>query len=304
LREILSLAWRIRRRAPDAVYALTSERGPRQLLRDRLFFRLAGVGDRYIEPEPFDRRGRSARPLPEKVPEWLRLLRVVDGSRIAADFRLEIPEAAAREAEAELRRLGVPRGLRLVAIGAGSKMPAKIWPGERFAELGARLLDAFPDAGLAVLGGPEDGAKGDALCDGWGPRAFNFAGRLSLYGSAALSARCVGYVGNDGGLMHLAAMAGARCVALFSARDFPGLWRPMGEGHALLRHDLDCAGCMQEICPRANACMEGIAVEEVFLRASQLLRDAALGRASAAAKFVAGPRKPALLRKGRPAAVA
>lgn len=98
-----------------------------------------------------------------------------------------------------------------------------------------------------------------------------------MYESAAVLKRSRGYLGNDTGTMHLAAMVGVPCVALFSARDYPGQWEPYGHGHAVLRHETDCAGCMLEVChERGNECLRLISEEEVFEASRYLLGDRAV----------------------------
>ena len=47
------------------------------------------------------------------------------------------------------------------------------------------------------------------------PGAVDLVGRLALPGAAACLARCAVFVGNDSGLMHLAAAAGAPTLGLF-----------------------------------------------------------------------------------------
>jgi ADP-heptose:LPS heptosyltransferase len=50
--------------------------------------------------------------------------------------------------------------------------------------------------------------------------------------------------------MHLAAAVNIPCVAIFSGRDAPGAWEPWGQSHRVLRHHVDCEGCMlDQDCP-------------------------------------------------------
>src|SRR6185436_8742560 len=159
------------------------------------------------------------------------------------------------------------------AIAPGSKMPAKRWPAERFREAGERLLRERPGLALIVLGGGEDKALGEGLCRDWGPRAHNLAGALSVYESAAALERCRAYLGNDTGAMHLAALVGVPCIALFSARDHPGQWEPPGEGHTVLRHEIECAGCRLEVCTeRGNECLRLIGVDEACAAVRRVLQ--------------------------------
>ena len=260
---MFSLARRIRALGPEMVYDLAPERTKRQAWRDRFFFRrLAGVmdycGGGFLLKPPRDAQGL----LPLIEPEWRRLLRVIGAENGKPDFRLHVPEPEKQRARELLQSQGLSNGMRILAVGPGTKMPAKVWAQDRFLDLGQRLLAAYSDLHLLVVGGKEDADLGEALCTAWGKRSHNLAGRLSIYGSAAALQRCLAYVGNDAGAMHLAGMVGIPCVALFSARDYPGQWEPYGEGHKILRHETDCAGCMRLICPYNNKCLGLISADE------------------------------------------
>jgi heptosyltransferase-2 len=64
--------------------------------------------------------------------------------------------------------------------------------------------------------------------------------------------------------MHLAAMVRIPCVAIFCARDYPGKWEPYGEKHRIIRKDVECAGCMLEVCSYNNRCLQLISVDDIF----------------------------------------
>jgi ADP-heptose:LPS heptosyltransferase len=263
LATMLSLARRIRALGPEMVYDLAPERTGRQARRDRFFFRwLAGVkdyrGGGFLDKPPKNAQGV----LPRIEPEWKRLMRVIGAETESIDFQWRLPDDEAQRAREHIEREGIGAGVRMLAVGPGSKMPAKRWPLDRFRELGRRLLDADADLHFLVVGGKEDAVLGEELTAAWGKRSHNLAGRLSVYGTAAALQRCVAYLGNDAGAMHLAGMAGVPCVALFSARDYPGQWEPYGAGHVILRHETDCAGCMRSICPYDNKCLNLISTDE------------------------------------------
>ncbi len=269
-----SLPLRLRRFAPDIAYVLTPRRTMWQHYRDRIFMKgLVGAREVYdsgIDKEPARRRGAD---LPQMTPEWLRLRNVVPGEHVGkVDVAMAVSMADKDHVEFLLRLAWGRMPSQLLAIGPGSKMPAKVWPQDRFFDLTRRLLEQYPDLHVVVLGGPEDRAVGAHLANALGNRICNLAGTLSVYGSGAalLSSRV--YVGNDTGTMHLAAMVGRPCVALFSARDFPGHWDPYGAAHIILRHDVECAGCMLEVCnEHHNKCMKLISVDEVYGATVQLL---------------------------------
>jgi ADP-heptose:LPS heptosyltransferase len=79
------------------------------------------------------------------------------------------------------------------------------------------------------------------------------------------------YLGNDTGTMHLAVAAGLRCVAVFSARDWPGKWDPYGSGHHVLRVDVSCAGCKLVTCDRQMECLTGIEPSKAIVACEDLL---------------------------------
>ena len=132
--------------------------------------------------------------------------------------RMELGVGAAEQAEVDrwLAALPPSGGRRWIAIAPGSKMPAKIWPSERFAVVVSRLIEQF-DVWPIVVGGTEDRVVGEELLRAWG-RGYVAAGELSLRASAAALSRCRLYLGNDTGAMHLAVAVRVPCIAVFSAR--------------------------------------------------------------------------------------
>lgn len=267
LKNALVHAKRLRALAPEFVYALAPERHGLSLLRDQLFFHMLLAPRRFYGQSLWGEATVSASDEPRSVePEWRRLLHIVDSAADARPVDISIPEAELAAADAVLNAEGLKPGANYLVMGLGSKMPAKIWPLERYIELGLRLREKYPTLKLVAVGGEQEADMGNAFRDAVGTSAFNLAGKLSIYGSAAVLQRSIAYVGNDSGVMHLAGLLGKPCVALFSARDKPGKWVPLGEGHHILRHDLECAGCMLMRCtqPEMNACLNRITVDEVF----------------------------------------
>ena len=186
-------------------------------------------------------------------------------------FHLPIPETARNKAELLINEKGLIEK-KLIALGPGSKMPAKRWPEELYSKLIRQLIDADKQIKIIILGGNEDKELGQRLSSNNKSRIHNLAGSLSIYESAAVLEKCAAYLGNDTGTMHLAAMVGTTCVAIFSARDYPGWWEPYGDGHIVLRENTDCSGCMLEICNKYdNKCLKLIKVKAVFEAVSILL---------------------------------
>lgn len=110
----------------------------------------------------------------------------------------------------------LPANRPVVALAPTANWPPKVWPAERFAQLFAKLRDVMVDPAAVVLAGPGDAERAMAapLLAAL-PEAIDLTGRLSLSEAAAVLRRAALFVGNDSGLMHLAAAAGAPTLGLF-----------------------------------------------------------------------------------------
>lgn len=112
----------------------------------------------------------------------------------------------------------LPDGPWLI-LGPTANWHVKTWPAERFVALAHRLTRAFGPLGkarVAVLGGPGEQERRMAapVLEGWSG-AVDLVGKLSLPEVAAVLARASLFVGNDSGLMHIAAATGVPTLGLF-----------------------------------------------------------------------------------------
>ena len=117
---------------------------------------------------------------------------------------------------------------RYILLMPGSGGPAKNWPAENYLRLAGRLALSTPV--LAVLGPAEAGLESDFAK----LQIISNPGLGALAGLARLSSA---FVGNDSGVSHLAAAAGARGVVIFGPTD-PARWRPLGVVTVLRRMPL------------------------------------------------------------------
>lgn len=138
-------------------------------------------------------------------------------SQLAAVLGLDPPPLpvawTASEDRARAEAL-LPGGRPIVGLGPTANWQPKIWPAERFASLFEKL--PLQDAVPAVFAGPGEAEREMAapLLAAL-PNAVDLVGRLSLPEVAACLARCSLFVGNDSGLMHLAAASGTPTLGLF-----------------------------------------------------------------------------------------
>jgi ADP-heptose:LPS heptosyltransferase len=100
----------------------------------------------------------------------------------------------------------------------GMRMDSKRWPPGNFATLADRLA-ARLNAQVILLGGPGESDIVNAVQSRMTAPAAAFVGELSFAEVALLATRARLYVGNDTGLTHLAAAAGAPTVAVFGPSD-------------------------------------------------------------------------------------
>lgn len=149
----------------------------------------------------------------------------------------------------------------LIGLGPTANWDGKIWPGARFVALFEALAARLPGARAVVFGGPGAGERAAAAPVLAGlPGAIDLVGRLSLPQAAAALARCTLFVGNDSGLMHLAASTGTPTLGLFGPTR-ASEYAPAGA---------ITAAVLAEGTP-GDAPMEALPVSSVVLAAAQLL---------------------------------
>lgn len=127
-----------------------------------------------------------------------------------------LPVAWTNAADRAAAAVLLPAGETWIGLGPTANWEGKVWPADRFVALFEALRAHTPGARPVVFAGP--GATERAMAApvlAALPEAIDLAGRLTLPEAAACLARCALFVGNDSGLMHLAAAAGAPTLGLF-----------------------------------------------------------------------------------------
>jgi ADP-heptose:LPS heptosyltransferase len=79
------------------------------------------------------------------------------------------------------------------------------------------------------------------------------------------------YIGNDSGITHLSALLGVPTVSIFGPTD-PEIWRPLGRRVKVVRPDVSCSPCTEEMrnaCPRPR-CIESVSLDDVKRAAESL----------------------------------
>ena len=127
----------------------------------------------------------------------------------------------------------IPEGPPVLAVGPTANWQAKTWRAEHFADLIERLSapdGILPGARVAVFGRDDERPMALHLIEAIPEdRRIDLVGRLDLLGAGACLGRAAFYVGNDSGLMHLAAATGIPTLGLFgpSLEEHYAPWGPL-----------------------------------------------------------------------------
>lgn len=175
----------------------------------------------------------------------------------------KVSEEERARARAFLASEGVGEGERLAVISPGSGSGVKNWAPDRFGAV-AEWLTKVEGMRVAWVGSDGErslkpvGREGD----------WDWMGRTELGLLGALLEGAGVWVGNDSGVMHLAAAVGCPTVSVWGPTE-PEKWAPRGEKHRWVRQWERCPGCVywdfRIPCRRGDhACMEAVGVEEVM----------------------------------------
>lgn len=195
---------------------------------------------------------------------------------------IEVSPGALKDAERLLRGETVPveesalARKPYLALAPGAKWHTKMWPAERFAELGTRLGEV---TGLKtiLIGSVEDRTLCASVAERIEAPVRDLAGKTTIMEAAAVLARSAVLVTNDTGLMHLAAAVGTPVLAIFGPTSRELGFYPNGDRFSIVEVDLPCRPCTTkggEVCPvGTHDCMMKIAPDQVLEKVLELLEE-------------------------------
>jgi ADP-heptose:LPS heptosyltransferase len=154
-----------------------------------------------------------SKPSKEMVHRLFHLARVI-GEENALGPRIWTAPEHWRNAEYFL-----PDGPPALAVAPTANWRGKMWRGARFAELLERLTapdGILPSARVVILGAEsERNLAQPVLASVRAARRVDLIGKIDLLTAFMVLRRCALFIGNDSGLMHLAAAAGVPTLGLF-----------------------------------------------------------------------------------------
>jgi len=171
----------------------------------------------------------------------------------------------------------LPPGPPVLAIGPAANWRGKQWRGERFAALASRLTGedgALAGARIAILAAAHERKQAAPLLAM--PGVIDLVGKTDLLCAAAVLRRCAMFIGNDTGLMHIAAAVGTPTLGLFGPSPVKQ-YAPWGECTAVVE-----APSLPDALYRpgfdhrsTDTLMDALSVEMVETAAGELYRRAA-----------------------------
>jgi heptosyltransferase-2 len=201
---------------------------------------------------------------------YLDLMRGLGLGVVDPQIRLTVSEKEKKAARRWLQELGLNLKRPLVILNPGAAYgPAKRWPPERFAALGA-LVQRQKKAEIIITGsrGEEELAAG--IASGLPRRPANLAGQTSLRQLLGLISQSRLFITNDTGPMHLANALSVPVVALFGPTN-PAVTGPFHPPAVVLKKEVACWPCLYRKCPYDHRCLAGIEAEEALAAARQFL---------------------------------
>ena len=191
-------------------------------------------------------------------------LRIMD--RIGANLYEALEQGNDRSAEPRL---------------AGLCPGAEYGPAKRWTEFGSVAQQLSERHGLhwLILGTANEKPLAAEIVKRLETRSTDLTGRTSLSELAAQLRRCRFLLTNDTGTMHLAAFLRVPTVAIFGSTE-PQLTGPIGEGHVVIRHHVECSPCFLRVCPLDFRCMKAVTVEEVVSAVERVIGTGEVDRVS------------------------
>lgn len=265
----------LRRRGYDLVFSTSTTTLAEVLLmhaaRARRWVGTRVPGGGHVPPGesalvPYDSRKYEA----ERVMELLDLAGLKGG-----ESRLFFPlsPSAVAAVRDRLRQAGIGPDDPYAVLCPGAGWPGKLWPADRFAELGGRLRRER-NLAIVLVGSPAEKELCATVARRLEPPAVSLAGETTIEQLAALLAGAALFAGNDSGPMHVAACFQVPAVVMFGPT-VASKWAPRHPTSRCLQHE-DCAGCIswhyRAHCLHGNRCMQAISVDEAWRAVQEAMR--------------------------------
>ncbi len=148
-------------------------------------------------------------------------------------------------------------------INPGAKYgSAKRWYPEEFAKV-ANYLGRYGD--IIIFGGPGEEELAKEIEDNLTIKNYkNLCGKLTIEELCKYIGGLKGFITNDSGPMHIAAVYNVPIIAIFGPTDYKET-SPFSKNYKIITKNLECSPCKKRECPLGHhKCMKLIKAEEVI----------------------------------------
>jgi ADP-heptose:LPS heptosyltransferase len=185
---------------------------------------------------------------------------------------LAVTDSASNLVSEKLEQIGFDGSESIAMIHPTAAFDTKQWSVEKF----ARVSEEIRNRGLApvVVVAPHEKETAEVLIAESSANPA-FLSDLSLPEVTALAARAKLFVGNDSGIAHIAATAGAPCVVVFGSSNRHH-WRPWTtEPNEIVFEELPCQPCHGYFCAEFEKpeCILRVPVERVIAAVDRILNN-------------------------------
>ena len=189
--------------------------------------------------------------------------------------QLAVTEKAARSVGKKLSSKGFDNREPFALIHPAAAFQTKQWATENF----ARVAEEVSARGLTsvVIVSPNEKQLLDSVFKESSAKIIGIDD-LNLPEVTALASRASLFVGNDSGIAHIAAAAGARCVVIFGSSNVAH-WRPWTtNANEVVCEEMPCQPCHGYFCSEFDKpeCILRVPVERVVAAIDRILRDTQL----------------------------
>jgi len=187
-------------------------------------------------------------------------------------FDLPVSEERQDSARRIVNQHGASPAKPLAILCPGSvNSRAKRWPAERYAELADRFIKE-QCANVLLIGSPDELDVSLEVEKRMRQRPFMLTGKTDLAQAVAVLSLADVLITNDTGPAHIAAALNRPTLVIFGPTD-PRTTRPFPAVAEIIRRPPDCAPCMLRDCPIDHRCMTAITADEVFERATAMMKN-------------------------------
>ena len=162
----------------------------------------------------------------------------------------------------------------IICLSPAANWDKKCWPLEHFAKLATELRSPkgrFPSATIAILGAPNQREELDPLFQALPKEAtLDLVGKTSLPTLAALLEQSTFFVGNDSGLMHLAAAMDTPTLGLFGPSP-ENIYAPWGKNATYIRTKSSFKEAMA-LAEQGDNIMHTLSVDDVLEKVRTFLK--------------------------------